>query len=159
MIMFKSSIFFIYLTNYGIKPSMTLIGIYNWLQKRFSLVYFIPYIYIFNLIGLLPYTPCWTTQFFISPDVPQVLQFFLVILTFLSLRIVSNIIDGNYLFYILVDMTLKFIIENMIAIVRLLIIYIIVLFEFIVTFLQTYLFAVLFINYLNNLKKYNNNDI
>ena len=63
MIMFKPSIFFIYLTNYGIKPSVLLIGIYNWLQNEFCLVF--SYNYIFNLIGLLSYTFCWAAQLFI----------------------------------------------------------------------------------------------
>ena len=70
----------------SIKPSVLLIGIYNWLQNEFlnvtgfSLVFFIPlfclvfsYIYIFNLIGLLPYTPCWTTQFFANLTISFIL--------------------------------------------------------------------------------------
>ena len=174
MIMFKPSIFFIYLkinslktlldlTDYriliivllllcitvlklGIKPIVILIGIYNWLQKKFSFVYFIPYVYIFNLICLLSYTPCWADQMFIPSGVPQKLKSLLFILEFLSIRLFSTMLTGNSLIHILFDTSLSVLL--MISIVALLVIYISVIFEFIGAFLQAYVFGLRFIIYL-----------
>ena len=130
----------------GIKPIVILIAIYHLLQKRFSFVYFIPYVYIFNLICLLSYTPCWADQMFIPSGSPQILKPLLFILEFLSIRLFSNMLAENSLLHILFDTSLSVLL--MISIVALLVIYISVIFEFIGEFLQAYLLAVKFTIYL-----------
>ena len=155
------------------------------------------YIYIYNIVGLLPNTPCWTTQIyanltlsfrlilgitilnidkngslffqlFIPKDVPKILIPFLSTPEFLShfirilslsIRLFSNMVAGHSLLHILFDMILniKYVIEVkldvffFIFIAPISVLLVIVFFEFIVAFLQAYVFAIMFTIYLNDL--------
>lgn len=165
----------------------------------FAILYFavFTYIYIFNIIGLFPNTPCWTTQIyanlmlsfclilgitilnidkngvlffqlFIPKGVPKILIPFLFILEFssyfirilsLSIRLFSNMVAGHSLLHILFDMILniKYVLEAKLDVffflfpLLILILLMIVFFEFIVAFLQAYVFAIMFTIYLNDL--------